>query len=109
MRKPKEITDHTFIMEVLRSGTPCVVDFWAEWSIPCKSLKHVLGDLQKTYGDRVMFKKLNVEVNPITPRRLGIRSVPAILFSTGEKMSRLIVGIHPKAVIESAVRELITD
>lgn len=107
MNKSKEITDDTFEMEVLRSDTPCVVDFRAEWCQSCKTLEPVLGQLQTTFGDKVKFKQLNVEHNPGTPGKFGIRSIPALLFCSRGNVSQILIGTQPKSVIEKALKALL--
>ena len=78
------INDDTFESEVLQSNTPVLVDFWAEWCGPCKMLAPVLDEIVSTIEDKVKIVKLDVDANPETPPKYGIRSIPTlILFKDG--------------------------
>jgi len=109
MNTIKEITDETFEKEVLRSSTPCVVDFWADWCPPCKAIEPVLEQLHKAYAGRVVFKKMDVGQNPVTPMKFGIRSIPALLFVTKGDVSQTLVGSQTKKAIEDALKDLFEE
>jgi thioredoxin 1 len=109
MNTVKEVTDETFEMEVLKSGTPCLVDFWAIWCQPCKAIEPTLEQLHKTYEGRVAFKKLDVEQNPVTPGRFGIRSIPALLFISQGNVARILIGSQPQSVIEDALNDMLEE
>lgn len=77
-------TDATFDRDVLKSEKPVLLDFWAEWCGPCKMIAPILDDIAKEYGDRVTIAKLNIDENPGTPPKYGIRGIPTlILFKNG--------------------------
>jgi thioredoxin 1 len=77
-------TDATFDRDVLKSEKPVLLDFWAEWCGPCKMIAPILDDIAKEYGDRVTVAKLNIDENPATPPKYGIRGIPTlILFKKG--------------------------
>jgi thioredoxin 1 len=77
-------TDATFDRDVLKSDKPVLLDFWAEWCGPCKMIAPILDDIAKDYGDRVKIAKLNIDENPATPPKYGIRGIPTlILFKNG--------------------------
>ena len=109
MNTIKEVMDETFENEVLKSSTPCVVDFWADWCQPCKTLEPVLERLQKIYEGRVVFRKMDVEQNPITPGRFGIRSIPALLFAAKGNVAQILIGAQPEPVIEKELKSLLGD
>ncbi len=96
MGQSKAVTDTTFEAEVLKSGTPVLVDFWAEWCGPCRSLAPKLEEIASEMGEKIQIVKVNVDENEETPRRYGIRGLPAmLLFKGGQEVGQL-VGNHPK-------------
>lgn len=95
MGKPTVVTDQTFEQEVLKSGTPVLVDFWATWCGPCRMVAPVLEEIANE-KDNVRIAKLDVDANPITAGRFGVRAIPTmILFKDGKEAQRL-VGYMPK-------------
>jgi thioredoxin 1 len=79
------VTDAEFEDKVLKSGEPVLVDFWAEWCGPCKMIAPILDDIAKDYAGRLTVAKVNVDDNPTTPQRYGVRGIPTlILFKNGE-------------------------
>ncbi len=96
MGKPQVVSDQTFEQEVLKSDTPVLVDFWATWCGPCKMVAPVLEDVANEQGDKIRVVKLDVDANPITAGRFGVRAIPTmIVFKNGREADR-IVGYHPK-------------
>ena len=79
------VTDDNFENEVLQSSAPVLVDYWAEWCGPCKMIAPVLDEIASEYDGRVKIAKLNIDDNPNTPPRYGIRGIPTLmLFKDGE-------------------------
>ncbi len=77
-------TDATFDEDILKSATPVLLDFWAEWCGPCKMIAPVLDEIAEEYKDRLKIAKINIDENPHTPPRFGIRGIPTlILFKNG--------------------------
>jgi len=77
-------TDATFTNDVLKSDKPVLLDFWAEWCGPCKMIAPILDELAGSYADRVKIAKINIDENPQTPPKYGIRGIPTlILFKNG--------------------------
>jgi len=95
----KPVTDSSFESDVLNSNTPVLVDFWAEWCGPCRALGPKLEEVAQELGQKVKIVKMNVDENPGTPGKYGIRGIPAmLLFKNGKEVGQL-VGNHPKDAI----------
>src|SRR5579863_5811189 len=77
-------TDATFAQDVLKSDKPVLLDFWAEWCGPCKMIAPILDEIASEYQDRIKVAKINIDENPQTPPKFGIRGIPTlILFKNG--------------------------
>ena len=104
---PSEVNDKNFTIEVLQSDLPVLVDFWATWCGPCKSIGPVIEELSKEYAGRIKVTKLNVDENPATPGQYGVRGIPTLILFKGGKVLEQIVGAVPKtrltAMIEKAI------
>jgi thioredoxin 1 len=93
------VTDQNFETEVLKSDTPVLVDFWAEWCGPCKAISPIIEELAGEYDGKVKVAKMNVDNNANTPATYGVRSIPTlILFKSGE-IVETIVGAQPKSIL----------
>ncbi len=93
------VTDSTFESEVLNSQTPVLVDFWAEWCGPCRALAPKLEEVAGEMAGKVRIVKVNVDENPQTPGKYGIRGIPAMLLFKGGSEVGQLVGNHPKDAI----------
>jgi thioredoxin 1 len=79
------VTDDSFESDVLKSNEPVLIDYWAEWCGPCKMIAPVLDEIAGDYSGRLKIAKLNIDENPNTPPRYGIRGIPTLmLFKNGE-------------------------
>jgi thioredoxin 1 len=107
MAHPVEITDATFEEEVVKSDTPVVVDFWAEWCGPCKMIAPLVEELAGEYEGKVKFTKLDVDSNPQTPMQFGIRGIPTLLIFNDGKPVGQVVGAVPKNMLKKRVDEAI--
>jgi len=99
-----ELTDANFETEVLRSGVPVMVDFWAVWCGPCRAVAPVVEALAKEYEGRFKVGKMNVDDHPDTPGRYGIMSIPTLLFFKGGRQVGQVVGAVPRAKIETEMK-----
>jgi len=102
-----EVTDQTFEAQVLKADRPAVVDFWAEWCAPCRAIAPIIKDLAAQYGDQVVIAKMDIEANPTTPGRFGIRSIPTVLAFRGGRVVEQLVGARPKADFEAMIKKLL--
>lgn len=90
------VTDASFDKDVMKSSTPVLVDFWAEWCGPCRALTPKLEEVAVEMSSQVKIVKMNVDENPQTPGQFGIRGIPAmLLFKDGKQVGELI-GNQPK-------------
>jgi len=84
------ISDSEFDSKVLQGALPCLVDFWAPWCGPCKAIGPVIDELADEYDGKVQIAKMNVDDNPATPGKYGIRAIPTlILFKNGEVVDQI--------------------
>lgn len=107
MAEVAEVTDQSFEAEVIRSQQPAVVDFWAEWCAPCKAIAPVLSQLADDYGDRVKIVKINIDENPQTPGKYGIRAIPTVLAFSGGQVVGQLQGARPRSAFEEMVKKLL--
>jgi thioredoxin 1 len=102
-----EVSDATFDKEVLQSDQPVLVDFWAAWCGPCKALGPIVDGIANDYTGKLKVAKMDVDRNPATPGRYGIRGIPALLFFKGGKVADQIVGYVPRDVVEKSVARVV--
>lgn len=85
-------TDDTFDAEVIKADTPVLVDYWAEWCGPCKMIAPVLEEVAEAYAGRIRVVKLNIDENPETPPRFGIRGIPTLMIFRNGSVEATKVG-----------------
>jgi thioredoxin 2 len=98
--RPVEVTDSTFSREVLSSPGAVLVDCWAPWCSPCRTVAPILDELAAKYAGGVRIDKLNVDDNPLTASRYDVRSIPTMLLFQDGKLVNTLVGALPKEAIE---------
>jgi len=102
-----EIDDSSFEANVLKSDKPVMVDFWAPWCGPCKAIGPVIEELSKKFGDKIRFMKCNVDNNPVTPGKYGIKAIPTLIFFKDGKVSDQITGMVAKSKLEDTLNKLV--
>ncbi len=102
-----EINDGNFDTEVLASPIPVLVDFWAPWCGPCRAIAPVIEELSAEYAGKLKVAKCNVDDNPKTPTRYGIRAIPTLIIFKGGNVSEQITGAVAKSQIAAAVDKAI--
>lgn len=103
MAKIIQVGDDNFEAEVIRSDLPVLIDFWAPWCGPCKSIAPVIEELAGEYEGRLKVTKLNVDDNPMTPSRYGVRGIPNLIILKGGTVKEQIVGVVPKGRLVDAI------
>ncbi|MDF1545584.1 MAG: thioredoxin [bacterium] len=107
MSQPVTITDDSFEQEVLKSGTPVIVDFWATWCGPCKMIAPILEEIAGEYSGKVKVAKLDVDSNNKTAAQYNIMSIPSLLFFKNGEVVDQVVGAIPKAQLSQRIDKIL--
>jgi len=102
-----DVTDQTFETEVLKSDTPAIIDFWAEWCAPCRAIAPIVKDLADQYGEKVKIVKMNIDENPSTPAKYEVRAIPTVLAFRDGEVVEMLQGARPKSAFEEMVKKLL--
>ena len=97
------LTDDSFENDVLKSASPVLVDYWAEWCGPCKSIAPILEEISEEYGDRVVIAKLNIDDNSLTPPKYGIRGIPTLMLFKNGSVEATKVGALNKSQLTAFI------
>ena len=101
----KKITDESFETDVVKASLPTVVDFWAEWCGPCKQIGPVLEEISDEMKDQVVIAKHNIDEEPNTPTKYGVRGIPTMLLFKDGQLKATKVGATTKSNIVSWIKE----
>jgi thioredoxin 1 len=102
-----EFTDGNFESDVIGSEIPALVDFWAEWCAPCKMIAPTVEAIAQEYDGKLRVGKLNIDDNPSTPTKFGIRGIPTLIIFKEGKVADQIVGVRSKADLKAAVDRIL--
>ena len=99
----KHVSDASFEADVLKSGTPVLVDYWAEWCGPCKMIAPILDEVSKDYDGRLQIAKMNVDENRDVPAKFGIRGIPTLMLFKDGQLAATKVGMLSKSQLTSFI------
>lgn len=103
----KDVNDAQFDAEVLQSDKPVLVDFWAEWCAPCRALTPTVEEVAQQFGETAKVFKLNVDDNPQTSQRYGVRGIPMlVVFKDGKEVERVVGAVGKAAIVRMIDRQL---
>ena len=103
------VSDTTFADEVLNADCPVLIDYWAEWCGPCKMIAPILDELAEEYGERIKIAKLNIDENPETPPKYGIRGIPTLMLFKDGNVEATKVGAVSKSQLAEFIESNVTS
>lgn len=103
------VADDSFEREVLQAATPVLIDFWAPWCAPCRAIAPVVEEIAQEYAGKLKVVKMNVDDNPGTPSRYGVRGIPNLIIFQGGQVKEQIVGAVPKAQLVKAIGKVVGE
>ena len=107
MSAVQEVNDKNFEIEVINSDLPVLIDFWAPWCGPCRAIGPMVDELAKDYDGKLKVVKMNVDDNPLTPSKFGVRSIPNLLLIKNGQVKDQIIGAVPKQQFVNAIDKIV--
>jgi thioredoxin 1 len=107
MASVQAVADDSFEREVLKSPVPVLIDFWAPWCAPCRAIAPLVEELAQEYAGKLKVVKMNVDENPQTPSRYGVRGIPNLIVFKGGEVKEQIVGAVPKSHLVRAITTVV--
>jgi len=102
-----DITDDSFEAEVISSDVPVLIDFWASWCGPCKAIAPMVDEIAAEFSGKIKVGKINVDDNPKTPGKFGVRGIPTLIMFKGGEAVDQVVGAIPKSQLEEMINKVI--
>ncbi|MCK4651105.1 thioredoxin [Candidatus Babeliales bacterium] len=103
------LTNQNFSKEVLESNKPVLVDFWAEWCIPCQMLTPIIQDIINEFNEKIKIGKLNIDKNPSIAATFEIEAIPTLILFHNKKIFQKFIGIQPKNLIVKSINLALTN
>src|SRR5262249_37482415 len=107
MADVQQVSDDSFQTEVLQASLPVLIDFWAPWCGPCRAIAPIVEELAGTYSGKLKVVKMNVDDNPNTPAKYGVRGIPNLIIFKGGTVQEQIVGAVPKTQLVKAIDKVV--
>lgn len=102
-----QVSENTFEQDVINSSSPVLVDFWAAWCGPCHMIAPILEELSNEYQGRLRVAKVNVDENPETQKRFGIRGIPTLLLFDEGELKEQVVGVQTKSQLIGLIEKYV--
>jgi len=103
------LTDKNFSEEVFKSQKPVLVDFWAEWCMPCQMITPIIQEIADEFGEKIKIGKLNVDENPLISNTFSVDAIPTLILFKNGKIVQKFIGVQPKEVITEIINSVIKN